>query len=76
MNLAGKHGLLLEKIVQSHPEFHGIKFEASYAHNGSLCVLGWVESEKELSDLKSIVTNSKPPVFVYYNCEVDASGTK
>ena len=70
MNLAGKHGLLLEQIVQSHPKFRDVKFEPGTAHNGCLMVLGWVESEEELSDLKSIVTNSRPPVFVGYMVQV------
>jgi len=70
IKLARKLGLLLEQIVQSHPEFRDVKFDPSTAHNGCLMVLGWVDTEEELSDLKSIVTNSRPPVFVGYMVKV------
>jgi hypothetical protein len=76
MNLARKHGLLLEKTVESNPEFRDVKFEPSTAHNGCLVVLGWVETEAELSDLKSIVTNSKPPVFVFYSVKSEPAEQK
>jgi hypothetical protein len=76
MNLARKHGLLLERMMQSHPEFRDVKFEPSTAHNGCLVVLGWVETEAELSDLKIIVTNSKPPVFVFYSVKSEPAEQK
>ena len=70
MGLAKNHALLLEKITTSHPEFRNVKFGAGTGHNGCFVVSGWVETKAELSDLKSIVTNSKPPVFVFYIVQV------
>ena len=67
MRLAREHGQLLEKTIQSHPEFHGVTFGIGTSHNGCLWVSGSVKNEKDLSDLKNVIAATKPPVFVMYD---------
>jgi hypothetical protein len=67
MHLARKHIILLDKIMQSHPEFHDVRFLIGTSHDGCLWIEGVVKTEKDLSGLKGIVASTKPPVFVMYD---------
>ena len=64
MRQADAHAAIVKAQIASDPRFSNVHLGHGTQDNGCMIVSGEVAAQKDLNELKEIVTKSKPPVTV------------
>jgi hypothetical protein len=60
----------ITNVVYSNPEFHYVQVGVGTAKTGCFFVTGMVDTHAQLSELKSVIAGTKPPLEVVYRLKV------
>ncbi|MFH1227236.1 MAG: hypothetical protein V1701_04945 [Planctomycetota bacterium] len=66
MKRAEKHLSIIKSRLETNPIFKDIRLRAGAGLNGCIMVIGTVPANKDIIELKNIITNTNPPVMVDY----------
>jgi hypothetical protein len=70
MRQAAAHAVIIKAQIANDSRFNNVRIGPGTQDNGCLFVSGAVRSQGDLSELKDIITQSKPPVTVRWFVEI------
>jgi hypothetical protein len=70
MKLARQYLPGITNVVYSRPEFRDVRVGVGTGAGGCFLVTGMVDTEKQLSELESVIGATKPPLTVLYRLKV------
>ncbi|MFH1226978.1 MAG: hypothetical protein V1701_03615 [Planctomycetota bacterium] len=71
MKRAEKHLPIIKSQLEVNPRFKGIRLVVGTGLNGCIMVTGTVPANKDIIELKNIISKTNPPVIVFYAVYAD-----
>jgi hypothetical protein len=70
IDAARKHAVIVSQLLSKDKRFEAVRVSEWYKGDGFFLVRGYVDSEADLLDLKSVVEQSKPPAPISWQVQI------